>query len=74
LSVLWKSNAAFYGLEDKTEEVSRHFIISEPKLDILVHTARSYKCFIEACDVISSHNQDPAFLRPYTIDNVQEIR
>jgi hypothetical protein len=62
LSVLWKSDVAFYGLEDETEEVSRHFLVSEPELDLLVYATRSYKRFIEACDVISSHNQDPAFL------------
>jgi len=37
-----------YGLEDETEEVSRHCIVSEPKLDLFVHTARSYECFVEA--------------------------
>jgi len=70
LSVLWKSDVAFYGLEDETEEVGRHFIVSEPELDLLVHTARSYECFVEASDVIGGHDQDPAFLWPHTIDNV----
>lgn len=70
LSVLWKSDVAFYELEDETEEVSCHFIVSELKLNLLVHTARLYKCFIKACDVIDSHNQNPAFLWPYTIDDV----
>ncbi len=51
-----------YRLEDETEEVSCYFIVSEPKLDLFVYPARSYKYFIEACDVVSSHDQDSAFL------------
>jgi hypothetical protein len=72
LSVLGKSDILLYGLEDETEEVSYYYIISEPKLDLFVHTARSYECFVEACNVVSSYNQDSAFLWPYTINNVQE--
>jgi hypothetical protein len=28
--VFWESDVAFYGLEDETEDVSCHFIVSEP--------------------------------------------
>jgi hypothetical protein len=62
LNVHWKSNVAFYGLEDETEDINCHFIVSEPELDLHVHTARSYECFIKAGNVIGSHDQDPAFL------------
>jgi hypothetical protein len=32
-----KSDVTFHGLEDDIEEVSRYFLVSKPKLDLLVH-------------------------------------
>jgi hypothetical protein len=55
-SILSWLSVLLYGLEDKIEEVSRYFIISEPKLDLFIHLARSYKCFIKAYDVVSGYD------------------
>jgi hypothetical protein len=58
--VLGKCNISFHGLEDDTEEVSHHLLISEPELDLQVYTAWSYKCVIKPLDMIGSHDQDTA--------------
>jgi hypothetical protein len=56
------SVVAFRVLEDDAEELSYHFLVGEPELDLPVCAARSYKCFVEAFDIIGCHDQHPAFL------------
>jgi hypothetical protein len=43
-------------LKDNAEELSYHFLVSKLELNLLISAARSYKCFVEAFDIISCYN------------------